>query len=378
MEPDTALANDDRVTAAAIHSILGVDAPEDTEQRIAALQRTAALAPTDGLLQYNCGTTLYLLGAFSESTVLLRRALDLSGPSNSVQHNLALALMQVGELEAALSVWLDVLQREPDWSWVLASAAEVLDRLGRGDEAWAHWQHYGATADPGCDDYNKYLDHLWMSDHYQALMEGSQARLARVRDASTLKYLALAHSGFGQHQAALDALQQAQSLDPDSLYLALMAKSLNNLQRYALAEQMADDAMVCEPDNGHALCEKAVALFSQRRDAQAEALLASYRGPMRFIARRCAEAMAAQRRFGLAGRLYERQLEITPDKSRTASLAGDCYRDAGERAHAITLYQRAEHLALAEGWLEQQAYAHQQQEALARRGGIFGWLRFGR
>ncbi len=355
--------------------LLGRDHGIERAERIAAVWRAADVSINDGLTQYNCGTELYQLGANDEAVTLLRRARDLLGPSNSIQHNLACALKAAGASHEALDEWQDLLKREPDWSWIVASVAELLASFERYDEAWRHWQHYQHIADPSCEYYNAYLKHLWSYDKFEALRAASQARLGKQRDATTFKYLGLAHDGLGQHQAALDALQQAQTIGPDPINLALMAKVLNDLRRYQLAQQMAEEVLAEDPKSGRALCEKAVALFSQQRDTEAETLLNSYRGNMRFINLRCAEAMAAQRRWELAGRLYERQLAVTPNVARTASLAGDCYRDAGHRKQASTMYQRASLLAAAEGSAELEAHARTQHQALGRRG-LLGWLPF--
>lgn len=357
--------------------LLGKDAGLALAERVAALRRTAELTGEDGLAQYNCGTLLYQLGAHAEAVPVLRRALELQGGGNAVEHNLACALKQSGEFAAALEIWQAVLQREPSWTWVLASAADALARLGRHKEATAAWQRYAEVAEPGCEYFNEYLDHLWMYDLVEPMLQGAQARLQRVRDPVTLKYLGLAHSARGEHETALAVLQESHALQPGAGTLALIAKASNDLQRHALAEQIADEALAANPGSGQALCEKAVALFAQGRESEADALLTSYRGSLRFIARRCAEVMAAQRRFALAGRLYERQLEVTAEDARSASLAGDCYRDAGMRPQALALYQRAERLAVAEGWAELQAHARTQQAALAQRGalaGLLGWI----
>lgn len=354
--------------------LLGKDAGLSRAERIAALRQAAELTQGDGLGQYNCGTLLYQLGAYAEAVPVLRRALALQGPGNAVEHNLACALKESGELAAALETWQALLQREPEWTWVLASVADAQARLGRHREAASAWQRYAEVAEPGCEYYNDYLDHLWMCDLIEPLLQGCQARLRMRQDPVTLKYLGLAHSARGEHETALEVLQQAHALQPGAATLSLIAKASNDLRRHELAERMADEALAANPESGQALCEKAVALFAQGREAEADALLASYRGGMRFIARRCAEAMAAQRRFALAGRLYERQLEITPNDGRIASLAADCYRDAGLRAPAMALYQRAEQLALAEGWAELQAHARTQQAALAPRGLLAGLL----
>ncbi|MBD8525848.1 tetratricopeptide repeat protein [Pseudomarimonas arenosa] len=346
---------------------LGLDAQGDPAERIEALQRAADLASSDGLSQYNCGTQLYLLGADGAAVERLQRAREQLGPSNSVLHNLALALKASGDLQAALDTWLELLQHEPDWSWIVASVAETLAELGRYSDARQHWRHYDEIASPDCEFYPRYLKHLWNYDQFEALRQRSLARLELSVDGDTLMYLGLAEQGLGDHAAALAAFAKARSSSDYYGYVELMAMAQNDLGNPREALALADQALTMRPETGRAIGEKAAALYLLQQDREADALLAGYRGPMRFLYRRCAELMAAQRRFELAAKLFEAQLRVTPKVAHTTSRCADCYRDANQRTRAADLYRQAELLAKAEGDQRLADFCHGQHKSLSKR-----------
>jgi tetratricopeptide (TPR) repeat protein len=84
-------------------------------------------------------------GAFVQAEQFLRRALALGGPSEVVRRDLAFTILQRDMLEEALAAFTELEQMADDL-YLTATKAQILDRLGRTEEAIR--EHERVVADP--------------------------------------------------------------------------------------------------------------------------------------------------------------------------------------------------------------------------------------
>ena len=119
--------NDQRATtnSAALLGDLGRN-----HEAIALWNEAGRAAPHNGMLGYNAGTSLLQLGEYQLAIAHLDRARQLLGPTNAVQMNRALTLQYLDRHQEAIDEWLDLLKREPEWDWVLSGLGRSYHHLG--------------------------------------------------------------------------------------------------------------------------------------------------------------------------------------------------------------------------------------------------------
>ena len=119
-------------------------------------------------------------------------------------------------------------------------------------------------------DYHYRVTH----DYTQALEQYAIGRRAAPRDAELLVATALTEQSLGQWEAALQHLQEAQTIDPRSVNTARrLARTLMWLRRYPEALQMSDQGLALAPANFELLENKAMVHLAQGDLAGAQAVL---------------------------------------------------------------------------------------------------------
>jgi tetratricopeptide (TPR) repeat protein len=86
------------------------------------------------------GWTLRKLGRFSDGIESLRKAVELGGDLSDVRNELAICLMEIGELKAAQSELEHALREDPDNIKIISNLGVLAQRCGNMDEAAAFFR----------------------------------------------------------------------------------------------------------------------------------------------------------------------------------------------------------------------------------------------
>jgi serine/threonine protein kinase/Tfp pilus assembly protein PilF len=180
-------------------------------------RRALELTPGNADIYELYGRLCSALERYDEAIALLRRAHELDPMVHRA--DLATAFLRAGRFEDALRTALHVIELDPHYARGHATLAWAYLKLGRHEEGLAHLQTAVALA-PG--------DLLWVSQLGQAYaLTGNQdkarevlrelTRLAAERYVSPYHFAYL-HTGLGEHNRAMDYLEQAYAARAGAVY----------------------------------------------------------------------------------------------------------------------------------------------------------------
>jgi len=268
---------------------LGVSLQLQHKDALPALQRAAAILPSDAEAHGNLGIALLEVGRLDDAVASFRRALEIRPDYADVHNNLGNALRSLGRLDDAVACYERSLQSNPDQADVHNNLGNALLSLGRADEAAASYRR-ALELEPAYAAVHNNLGH---------------ALLARGRLAE-----------------AMASCHRALEIKPD------FAEAHNNLGNVLLNIGRLDDAeasyrraLEIKPDFADAHSNLGIALRLQGRTAQAEASC-------------------------------RRALELNPALAPAITVLADAQADKGQFAAAEDLYRRAIAIEpdLAEAW----------------------------
>jgi tetratricopeptide (TPR) repeat protein len=110
-------------------------------EAVAAIEQALAFRPDDPVTLTTHAIVMQTNGRMAEAIESFRLASDLAPESANNAYNLGRALYHHGDEVASLAALDAALAIDPDHRNAHATAAEVLVRLGREDDAVAHWRH---------------------------------------------------------------------------------------------------------------------------------------------------------------------------------------------------------------------------------------------
>jgi Flp pilus assembly protein TadD len=172
-----------------------------------------------------------------------------SGETPSGDASQVAAAVSDPALEATRADYEQKLTASPNDASLWNQAGDVLQRMGRADEAAVRFERAVGLA-PREPDYRLNLARAAqaLSQWDRAIDQYREVVRLRPRDAQTLGALGLALQKKGDDQAAIVELQRAHKLDPSSPLAALgLATSLERLGRVDEAEQAFKDYLQITP-----------------------------------------------------------------------------------------------------------------------------------
>jgi tetratricopeptide (TPR) repeat protein len=136
--------------SAASYVVRGVEAMErrDWKTAIANLRTASQLAPTDGTIQLNLGTSLYLAGDREGARGAFAAAIQLAPRLPKAQYTFGLLEEDDGHDAAAIERFTAAATADPNYAEAHGSLADALRRTGRVEDALPHYAKVLAI-DPG-------------------------------------------------------------------------------------------------------------------------------------------------------------------------------------------------------------------------------------
>jgi tetratricopeptide (TPR) repeat protein len=127
--------------SSASYVVRGVQAMDrrDWKTAIANFRTASQLAPTDGTIQLNLGTSLYLAGDRANARTAFAAAIQLAPHLPKAQYTLGLLEEDEGHDAAAIERFTAAVMDDPNYAEAHASLADALRRTGRVEEALQHY-----------------------------------------------------------------------------------------------------------------------------------------------------------------------------------------------------------------------------------------------
>lgn len=259
-------------------------------------------------------TTSELLQAISPLARLWRRStstVEGSSPGGTEHHyRKGLARMRQGDGEGALREFEAALAKEPGLADAIVARAEILDGMGRSDEARREYERarrLWAQAPAGTPD-RRYLFRTRGAFAFE--IEAYDLVRNNVRN-KVLPQLAYGNAQLarGRAQEALDSYERALRVKPDMPeLLALKGEALSAMGRYAEAIELFDRVLAAQPGDGDTLNARGIASMAlgkvgkANRDwrRQLELMPAPQSAGRACVALRQADYETAFKEFGLA------------------------------------------------------------------------------
>lgn len=355
------------------------------EEAISVYRQITALVPSNGMHEYNLGSSLHVVEAYARAIEFLDLARILLGPQNAIQHNRAMCLEDLERYQEAIDEWSHLLQREPDWNWPREGRARCLRKLGRIDEALSDIRVL-YEQDPHNED-GRWLEAEILYDRKQ------YAQAVTLLDA-------LVDDGFGDQWklnlrgACYSELQQYDKAKPDLLRAlaqdgkyfsarSTLAEVELALGNFEAALEHVDIAIAQSPDNWHPHEYRAKALVGLGRESDAlreyERWLAQHPDAAFATSARleCAGLLRALQRWQEALAHYQVLFRDNPNNGFVAWCIGMCLKGQGQVANARPWYKKAESIYRLNGNAQYAQACQDEHDAMAEPKGFFArW--FGR
>ena len=259
--------------SAASYVVRGVDAIDrrDWQTAIANFRTASTLAPADGTIQLNLGTSLYLAGDRAGARQAFAAAVRLAPRLPKAQYTFGLLDEEEGHDASAVERFTAAVAADPNYTEAHASLADALRRTGRVEEALPHYAKVLAI-DPAASQarfgYAMGLVRLgrwaearrWLAESVtmyrdqpgfphalarvlaaapdDSVRDGrealriSQELLPRQRTAALLQTTAMAQAELGRYEEAIATERQAMTMARHTGQAALIASMQENLTRY--------------------------------------------------------------------------------------------------------------------------------------------------
>jgi protein O-GlcNAc transferase len=131
-----------RSADAAAHAALAgnLQAQGRNEEAIPIFFSALALKPDEPVALGNLALSLLAVGRFDEAEAACGRAIALDSGSTDAVSNLGFVYRERGDVERAIAIWRDLLQREPDHAGTRSSLALALLAKGEFEEGWRDYE----------------------------------------------------------------------------------------------------------------------------------------------------------------------------------------------------------------------------------------------
>lgn len=247
-----------------------------SKDALEALQKAAALMPTDADAHMNLGATRLELGQLPEAETSFRQALEIQPTFAEANYCLGNTLRDMGQMQEAATSYRRALQIRPDFVEAHSNLAVILQQSGRLEDAAACYRR-GLQITPTCPDTNYNLGNILRD-------------LGRMAEAEASYRVALqhrpdfpeAHSNLGFVLQALGRLDEAETacrkaieIVPDGAYAHFnLARLLQDMDRFEEAKHSYRRAIASKPDFADAYNNLGATLKKQGLQDEA---VASYR-----------------------------------------------------------------------------------------------------
>lgn len=111
------------------------------KEALGALQKAAEFLPSDAEAQHNLGLALQDLGRFDDAAACYRRALKISPDNPEIHNSLGTALQEIGQHDAAIKCYKRVLQLMPGHAVAYNNLGIVFQELRQLDDAVESFRH---------------------------------------------------------------------------------------------------------------------------------------------------------------------------------------------------------------------------------------------
>jgi tetratricopeptide (TPR) repeat protein len=225
--------------------------PNGAERVLAPLM--GGLAPNPALLHMMGAVRLHQ-GRFSDGEQLLARARAADPKSPVFAYGHAGALMQLGQMDAAVEAFRTAVKLKPDFDAAWRDLAQLEERLGRIEALEATCRRW-LRAMP--DSVNALLSLSGVllqsrrASDSEALLRRGLAKATAPRAVAALNNnLGVALRDQNKNAAALEAFNQAKNLDPTIPHLDVQrADALQRLQRHEEARELYRKLLAAHPDD---------------------------------------------------------------------------------------------------------------------------------
>lgn len=183
------------------------------------LRRAVELNPNGALTQGIYGLLLAAQERHDESIAARRRALELDPLTAVLSSDLATALLRAGRYDEALEEARRLTELEPDWPAGHATLGWAYVKKGMVDEGLAELEKAVALSPGG----TMFLAQLGQAYGVAGRPEKAREVLQQLEEQSRQRHvssyhLAYVYTGLGEHDAAVDALEEAYDERAGSLY----------------------------------------------------------------------------------------------------------------------------------------------------------------
>ena len=302
---------------------LGVSLQLQHKDALPALQRAAAILPSDAEAHSNLGIALLDVGRLDDAVASFRRALEIKPDYADVHNNLGNALRSLGRIDDAVACYERSLQSNPGQADVHNNLGNALHSLGRIEDAVASFRRALALK-PGSAEAHSGLGNALLSLGRADEAAASYHRALELEPAYAAVHNNLGHAllALGRLAEAMASCHRALEIKPDFAEAhSNLGNVLLDIGRLEDAEASYRRALSIKPDFADAHSNLGIALRLQGRTAEAEASC-------------------------------RRALELNPALAPAITVLADAQADKGQFAAAEDLYRRAIAVEpdLAEAW----------------------------
>jgi tetratricopeptide (TPR) repeat protein len=196
---------------------LGVALQMQGKDALQALEKAAALQPTDADCHSNLGSELRRRGRLVEAEASYRIALTRKPQMAEIWNNLGNVLKEIGRLDDAVSAYRKALGLKPGFPHPHNNLGGIWQLLGRAEDAAASYRE-AISLDPAYADAHVNLGIVLRLENQSAAALDSCETALRLspRLAAAWRLRAELHSDQGDFDAAEAALAQALAIEPNS------------------------------------------------------------------------------------------------------------------------------------------------------------------
>ncbi len=235
------------------------------------LKRVLLQHPAHGDALHLMGVVKAMSGAHREAVALYRKALRTSENNVELRTNLALALAELGEFDAALREAEAVAARKPDSADIHCLHGNLLKELGRNAEALTSYERAVALDSASVQAWcNRGVVLTELAKLDEALASYGRALAIDSNSAEVWSNRGNTLSEMKRYSAALASYERALAIDPQHADAwANRGVALDHLRRYEEALASYDRALAADAHNARAWANRGSALNDLKRHAEA-------------------------------------------------------------------------------------------------------------
>jgi tetratricopeptide (TPR) repeat protein len=322
-------------------SLLGK--PEDA---IAQFEAALAIDPNDADACRNLGLSLRSLGRLKEAAAMFEKAILVRPNFAKAARNLGVTLMEMGETARAEVPLRRAVQLAPTVAANRAALGAALRTLGKKDEAIGEYRVAVDQAPDNADFWLAFGNLLRAAErHLEAATAYSRALALRANWTAALSNLASTRLSLGATAEAEELARRAIELEPENPDLMVnLGAILQSQKRYGEAIDLYRQALAREDRLPKAHMSLAMALQANGDGAAAIAAAgrASELQPDSAESQALiAQVLAAEGHFGEAEQACRRRVDLSPGDAEALIAHGDALRALERLDDAIEAYRRA-------------------------------------